>query len=55
MWTESIKNFEINQNALYNDIMVPTNDSTRNLFLMKNMLLNDYNVMCTGPTGVGKS
>ena len=29
-WSETIKNFEIDSTLGYNEIMVPTNDSTRN-------------------------
>jgi dynein heavy chain len=35
--------------------MVPTMDSTRNIFITKTLLSNKFNVMCPGPTGTGKS
>ena len=54
-WTEEIKDFSIEKNAQYSEIMVPTADSQRNIFLMKLLLSNSYNVLCMGPTGTGKS
>lgn len=35
--------------------MVPTSDSTRNLYMMKLLISNKMHVMCPGPTGTGKS
>ncbi len=35
--------------------MIPTNDSTRNTFLMKLLLTNNYHCLFPGPTGTGKS
>jgi len=35
--------------------MVPTPDSTRNIFLMKLLMKNNFHVLTVGPTGTGKS
>jgi len=35
--------------------MVPTNDSTRNIFMMRLLLTNKYHVLFPGLTGTGKS
>jgi len=35
--------------------MIPTNDSTRNIYITKLLLTHNYHVMCPGPTGTGKS
>ena len=35
--------------------MIPTKDSTRNIYLKKLLLLNRMHVLCPGPTGTGKS
>ena len=35
--------------------MIPTNDSTRNIYFKKILLMNNFHVMCPGPTGTGKS
>jgi len=54
-WTEGLKNFEIDPKLLYNEIMVPTNDSTRNIYLMNLLIANSNHILCPGPTGTGKS
>ena len=35
--------------------MIPTNDSTRNIYNMKLLLSNKYHCLFPGPTGTGKS
>lgn len=35
--------------------MIPTNDSTRNIYNMKQLLSNKYHCLFPGPTGTGKS
>lgn len=54
-WTEGLKSFEIDSKLLYNEIMVPTNDSTRNIYLMNLLIVNNNHILCPGPTGTGKS
>jgi len=54
-WLETNKNFEISDKLSYSEIVVPTNDYTRMLYLMKLLLTNSRHVMCPGPTGTGKS
>ena len=53
-WSEANKNFAIDR-LVYNEIMIPTTDSTRNIYLMKLLLTNNYHVCFPGPTGTGKS
>ena len=55
LWSEMFKNFEVDNRLAYSDIVIPTNDSTRNTHLMKTLLINNYNLLCPGPTGTGKS
>ena len=50
-WNESYKGFEIDQKLTYGEIMIPTNDSTRNSYNMKLLLSNLKHVMFPGPTG----
>lgn len=45
-------NFIIN---LYIDIEIPTLDSIRNATLIENLLQNNNNILCVGPTGSGKT
>jgi dynein heavy chain len=35
--------------------MIPTADSTRNMYLLKLLLQNNKNVLNPGPTGTGKT
>jgi len=55
LWSEHYKNYEVDLKLSYNEIMVPTNDSTRNMYNMKLLLSNLFHVICPGPTGTGKS
>lgn len=47
--------FDIDARLQYHEIMIPTTDSVRNLYLIKLLLTNNFNVLCPGPTGTGKS
>lgn len=40
---------------LLTDIEVPTIDNVRNSQLLGDLLLNENNVLCVGPTGTGKT
>lgn len=55
LWSESFKDFQIDGKLLYHEIMIPTNDSTRNKYLIRMLITNRFNVLCPGPTGTGKS
>jgi len=55
LWSDQNKNFEIDPKLSYGEIVVPTNDYTRMLYLMKLLLTNKKHVMCPGPTGTGKT
>jgi len=35
--------------------MIPTSDSTRNLYLLKMLIENNIHILTPGPTGTGKS
>jgi dynein heavy chain len=54
-WSNLYNNFEIENKLGYHEIVVPTNDSTRNIYLKKILLQMRYHVMVCGPTGTGKS
>ena len=47
--------FNVDPKLQYHEIMIPTKDSTRNIYLKKLLLLKRYHVLCPGPTGTGKS
>lgn len=40
---------------LFSEIEVPTIDNVRSAFLIEMLLTNNYNVLCIGPTGAGKT
>ncbi|KAL4427402.1 hypothetical protein ABPG74_009674 [Tetrahymena malaccensis] len=54
-WSERNKEFQIDQKAQYHEIMIPTQDSTRNSYVIKLLLSNSYHILTPGPTGTGKS
>ena len=54
-WAETNKNFMIDHKLQYHELMIPTSDSARNLYLMKLLVSNDKNILNVGPTGTGKS
>ena len=49
------QNFSIDNKLAYHEIMIPTADSTRNMYLLKLLLQNNKNVLNPGPTGTGKT
>lgn len=55
LWEDQIKSFEVDPNLAYNEIMIPTSDSQRNLYLSKLLINNDKNILTCGPTGTGKT
>lgn len=54
-WLDFNKGFEIDARHTFGDIVIPTKDYTRMLFLMKTLMINKKHVMCPGPVGTGKS
>ena len=54
-WNDQFKGFEVDPKLSYSEILIPTTDSTRNMFLMKTLLSNQYHVLFPGPTGTGKT
>lgn len=54
-WSEKFAGFQVDPKLQYHEIDIPTNDSTRNIFLIKLLITNKFHVLCPGPTGTGKS
>lgn len=54
-WSEQFRDFVIEPKSQYHEIVIPTTDSTRNIYLSRVLLSNGYFVMSPGPTGTGKS
>ena len=54
-WLETIPDFKPENRASFAEIVVPTNDSVRNRYLLKLLIMNSKHVMSPGPTGTGKT
>lgn len=54
-WDEKFKDFQVPNNLGYHEVSIPTTDSTRNSYLMEMMMKNGKHILCTGPTGTGKT
>ncbi|DBA03742.1 TPA: hypothetical protein N0F65_004159 [Lagenidium giganteum] len=54
-WLETIGKFSIDPNASFAEIVVPTSDSVRSVFLMNLALSQGVHIMIVGPTGTGKT
>ncbi|CAK9050366.1 Dynein axonemal heavy chain 1 (Axonemal beta dynein heavy chain 1) (Ciliary dynein heavy chain 1) (Heat shock regulated protein 1) (HSRF-1) (hDHC7) [Durusdinium trenchii] len=54
-WMTTIPNFEVPRVAKYEEIVVPSVDSVRLVYIFQLLVLNDKHVLCPGPTGTGKS
>jgi dynein heavy chain len=55
LWTDEYKDYKINPNKAYAELVVPTLDFGRSLYLMKTLLSKQHHVLLPGPTGTGKS
>lgn len=55
LWEEQYSKFVIDPKLAYHEIMIPTNDSQRNIYLTQLLLTNGHHVLCPGPSGTGKS
>jgi len=54
-WTETVKPFEIDAKATYNEIIVPTFDSIRMKYVKRTLISCGKHVLSPGPTGTGKT
>jgi dynein heavy chain len=54
-WINTLPPYEISATALYTEIIVPTPDSIRNTFLIKQIVKSNKHIITTGPTGTGKT
>jgi len=54
-WTNQIPDFNYDPKINFFDILVPTNDTVKYKYLLKELIYHGYNVLFTGETGVGKS
>lgn len=54
-WMSDSEDYKISIDMKYSDIEVPTIDNVRSAILLGDLLLNEDNVLCVGPTGTGKT
>lgn len=54
-WLETIPKFAIDPSASFSEVVVPTSDSVRSMFLMNLMLPQGVHMLIVGPTGTGKT
>jgi len=52
---ERNKDFAPDVKSGYHELMIPTSDSTRNLYFLNLLMQNSKHVLTPGPTGTGKS
>ncbi|KAI8807084.1 dynein heavy chain and region D6 of dynein motor-domain-containing protein [Cladochytrium replicatum] len=55
LWLSTIQNPSIPSNADFNDIIIPTKDTTRYSYLLDVLLTHEVPTLLVGPTGTGKS
>jgi dynein heavy chain len=54
-WMKTIPHYEVPRNARYEDVVVPSIDSVRLVYIFQLLARHDKHVLCPGPTGTGKS
>eukprot|EP00928_Gymnodinium_smaydae_P009061 TRINITY_DN13347_c0_g3_i1.p1 TRINITY_DN13347_c0_g3~~TRINITY_DN13347_c0_g3_i1.p1 ORF type:complete len:4331 (+),score=1052.12 TRINITY_DN13347_c0_g3_i1:55-13047(+) len=54
-WMDTVPAYEVPRGARYEEIVVPSIDSVRLVYIYQLLVLNDRHVLCPGPTGTGKS
>ncbi|MCQ2817917.1 MAG: hypothetical protein MJ252_11690 [archaeon] len=55
LWKDNIPKLDISPTTEYTEIIVPTPDSVRNSFIIKQLILSNKHVLTSGPTGTGKT
>ncbi|KAI9144540.1 dynein heavy chain and region D6 of dynein motor-domain-containing protein [Paraphysoderma sedebokerense] len=54
-WMAGMSDFAVNSKTGGSDVIVPTMDNIRHSYLLDILLHNNCHVLCTGPTGTGKT
>ena len=54
-WFSTSPEYAVDIKQSYNEIVVPTSDSIRMKYILRELISNGKNVLMPGPTGVGKS
>lgn len=55
IWTDTVKEYFVDNKMSYIDVVVPTFDSIRMQYVTKLLLSHKKHVLCPGPTGTGKT
>jgi len=54
-WAERFENFSVDSKHAFHEIVIPTSDSTRMIYLKKLLIKNNFHIIVPGPTGTGKT
>ncbi|KAG8459526.1 hypothetical protein KFE25_012861 [Diacronema lutheri] len=54
-WMQTMPEFVLSPATPFADIIVPTTDSVRYMWLLERLLVGGHHVLCVGPTGTGKT
>jgi dynein heavy chain len=54
-WMETLPPFELSPKVEFLDIIVPTLDSVRYMWVLERLVTHNCHVLCVGPTGTGKT
>ena len=54
-WMSTIPEFKVNPEVAFSDIIVPTADTVRYMFVVEHLLKSGAHVLCVGGTGTGKT
>jgi dynein heavy chain len=54
-WMTTVPEFKLKPTTPFSDIIVPTLDSVRYMNLLEKLVVHEFNVLCVGPTGTGKT
>lgn len=52
---QTIPPFKLKATTAFADIIVPTVDSVRYMWVLEQLAVHDFHVLCVGPTGTGKT
>jgi len=54
-WMQTIPEYKLKATTAFEDIIVPTVDSVRYMWVLEQLVVHDFHVLCVGPTGTGKT
>ena len=54
-WMSTVPEFKLSPKTAFSDIIVPTLDSVRYMWVLEQLVTHSFHVLCVGPTGTGKT